>query len=476
MKVRKAEKTKRKISLRSYLIIVSFAITSSVLFILGLNIYKNALKEVSELTEMTETITMNTINDRINEKLDIAVNVCASLQQSSRFYEYAKKIVDKSLPMAEVVGAYNYLNEVLTVIYANNPYILDIIVRVQDKMITVGAWDTVSNLDFGEINAKEEITLHYPQKDNPDALFMPKDASLEECLYYDFKISGDPDCQVFIVLGRDLLEGVDDLSSAYRVYNKEGILFYQSDRIVEHNSEKEEQELKFASVSNENWQVVYEDNYSVYYNDYDFVFLILVVSMVIALILCILLSGMISKLVVNLLEDMFLNLKEYKKDKKKRTIYTPKASASDIRTHLSVLLLATTLIPLSVFLLMFQRGVLEVFSRQYMESNMALVENVGNYFIQKFERSELALSRVVLDESLLERVGDVRTIKIERLEEMLRENIYYGLFDSIIEVYDADGKLIYSNSLLAKNELDMKEREGNFVWSNLILLHCGQKR
>lgn len=462
--------------LRSYLVITATALSVAVLILLSAVMYNNSADKVSEMLEKNERIRIGSTYAEIAYKLSTAEKICESLRQSDRLYGYVKTWRNESEITWERVKAYNNAKNMLYLLCASNSFVKNIFLVDKDCRYIEGK-QQLQNETFLRMSAYQEngIALYYPKA---DASRKEGYLNLDEHIYYAMNLSNDTDCLILVVLGDEINTVFNRFSDNVAIYNEDGEQIYACgeklemfSKDAEHLSEKDGYVLYADEIEGTLWSVRYALPRSDYYSDYRMLVIAYVISFTCAVLFSVAVSRIVSRLVMKRLSGTLSALHRYKQHgiKEKMRIKN-ETHTLPIRTLFYICYILTTLPAFLSFLLLFQFGSNNVVETQKRESYTLAANSIANTFRTTFEQSEHVMTRIIYDDGLIDLLGISANESFDdEMIQFLRENVTYGLFDSYVDVYDADYNLVCSNNLLSDEKMEAMPEQSEWTMGYDIL-------
>ena len=477
---------------RTYICITAICLSVIMMIGIGVPMYINIINDVTEMMTNTDNVQISTASENINSVLENIVTTCAYLKYNSKILENLNILDSENVLMSERVNALFSIQNILNVIINDNSLIKWIVIATPEHTVRVTSSNsTIERLLVIDNSAANEITLRHPADHNYfEGEVVRENPMLSQYAYYSFCMSADESVQFFVVLYDSFLSKL--IEESYNTNDSSNILVFtkwnnpicvdaENTNIAELGMEPirsfvesgEENQilgnfiLGRASVITENWTVVCLSQRTKYIREYSFIFGFCIAAIIISVVLSIGMSRMMSKTVLRPIKHVLNLMQRYNMDMGFQQKMKEKRRALTIRENLGFFFLITVFIPFIIFIVLLNFGAAEVVKRQSYDQYQALTENISRSFSSYFDLKEDVATRIIYDNSIIDMLGDFNseTDDMEEISRTVEDNIYYGLSDSGLDIYDDSVNLVYSNNMLSNESIEVDNDSYPMKWT-----------
>lgn len=462
---------------RRTLRISAAGLLAALLLWLGAVLYRHATLETTELMATTDQIHLSNTAFDISSALSDTIKACQYLKQSGRFLAYVHTCLDADAPMGEQAKAFASMQDMLSIVMNSDALIRSIIITTPERRFH-NSMDTLFVLHLAmDSPATQDIRLHIPEDVNYFGARNRIDLSISDYPHYAFTMDGAEDISVFVVLHETFLN--DLLGGAADVFVLDGErMLYADPAAVAPGSEREAALQAFAAADSEEeerldmrlygaqvpqtgWSILYARGSQAYTQVYLYVFLLILALVAGSVLLSLALSRVLFQSAFRPLHTLLGALRTFKTPQEGRLLPPQAGSARGYRSlHEKVFLylFVTVFMPVVVLTLAFSFGASHIRQEHLMDAHTAMVQNMANTFDRHLSRKETVLERIVYDAAIADAVrAPGEEGHADLLMQAIRENAYFNIDDSRLDVYDAEGALLYSNNMYAAASLEPEQ-------------------
>lgn len=462
---------RRKLTFRQCLCLTVIFLQIVISTWLEVTLYRDVVSDVREVMSTTEQVSRNTLAAKIDEGMRDIYLICAYLQQSDRLAEYIEICRDEQYLMSQRADAFEQIQSVMQMALSGSRILRGIVIAAPGRIYSMqqGKADPF-HLELDRA-CGEEITFSCPAKNYKNS---PKTAEikLSGVPAYSFRMKGKKEIEIYLVLQDTfldvLLEGQQDIA----IYTAEGMLLYG-----EAPEAKEGGELVRTEISSNGWYMVQAESRQAYRKELLVIVLSGLLTFIVTILLAALLSGVLTGRLAESFRRLILLIEQYQGQRKtagtdgqsrgnrEEEFRIPMQELFSLRDKVCLFLAVSVLVPTGLFCLLFNTGIGRVVERQTINSYQAMAENAAASIAWELQKKETVVSRIIYDSKVIELFRrDDKENSEKELDQVIRDNIFYGLYDATLDVYLPDGGLIYSNNMIAEKQMDTQKYQGESVW------------
>lgn len=462
---------KRKLTFRQCLCLTVIFLQIIISTWLEVTLYKDVVSDVREVMSTTEQVSRNMLAARIDEGMRDIYLICAYLQQSDRLTEYIDICRDESYLMSERADAFEQIQSVMQMALSGSPVLRGIVIAAPGRIYSMqqGTADPF-HLELDR-PCSEEIAFFCPEKNYKNS---PKavDTKLSSLPAYSFRLKGETEIAAYLVLEDTFLDSLLDGQADTAVYTANGALIYG-----EAPQYRTGRALVRTDIAANEWYMVQAESGQAYRKELLVIILFGLLSFVIAILLAALLSGILTGKLAESFQRLISLIVQYqgqrKEDstdcrnagKKDGDFRIPKQDLFGLRDKVCMFLMVSVLVPTGLFCFLFNVGIGRVAERQTINSYCAMAENAAASITWELQKKEAVVSRIIYDSKVIELFRkEEKADLVEKLDQVIRDNIFYGLYDATLDVYLPDGGLVYSNNMIAEERMDTQKYQRESVW------------
>ncbi|HHV96709.1 MAG TPA: histidine kinase [Clostridiaceae bacterium] len=465
---------RKKIKLKRFLIIVSLSLVIFILFIVSSLLYYSSKNYIEEKMDSINMTKMNQAASDIEDVFRQVEKIATYIKNNKQLMNYIETCEDENVNIVEKVRANNNISIFLANIINSNPNIKSINIVTKKHSYNKGGYILGSVL---EASLSEqyigEIKFNYPQEiiyvkdiDNNDSNIIE---SLDNKLYYSFSISDISRVygNVYIFLENDfLVRNLNDIenialldSSLKTVYI--GSLFkdininiddIKNFMLINNISKKflltdNKIEIYFKELGYNDWLLLYLVDMNEYVKKFKTLLKFTIVSFLLSFSASLLFSGYISSHILNPLSALTKLIKDYRLGKTEHFYFdASKKVRLSFREKIFYYFIATILIPIFIFSIIFYYQSRNIISEQITRSYLTVFNKTADNIINYLERKYSIMRSIIYDPLLQSYLtGENEEVTVESIYEIFLGSSYLGLDRDYINIYDIGGNLLISN-------------------------------
>ncbi len=461
---------KRGMSYRRCLCLVVVFLQIIVSGYLEVTLYRDVVTDLREAMETTNQVERNMLASGIDEGMRDIYLSCAYLQQSDRLIDYIEICQDEGTLMSERADAFEQIQSIMQRVLGNG-VLRGIVIVTPERTYSArqGAADPFHvKLDK---RCGREITFSCPEK-NYKGCGRSVEINLSALPFYSFQMKEREEIEIYLVLEDTFLDTFLGGSKEVWIYTAEEKLLYG-----EASMETKAQEMVTTQIASNEWYMVQAQSKHAYWRELLKIILLGLMTFAVTVLLAVLLSGILAGNLEASFQKIITQIRQYKNMKEPRRSGMvqcngreegiPVQNLLSLRDRVCLFLMVSVLVPTSLFCVLFHVGIGRVVERQTINSYRAMAESAASSIAGELQKKEDVVLRIIYDSEVIELFRKKeRENLVEELEHVIRDNVFYGLYDAMLDVYRMDGRLIYSNNMIAQDVADFAQYQTQSGWEH----------
>lgn len=438
---------------------------------LEITLYRDVVSDVREVMFTTEQVNRNTLAEKIDEGMRDIYLICAYLQQSDRLAEYIGICRDEKYLMSQRADAFEQIQSVMQMALSGSRILRGIVIAAPGRTYSMQQGTATPFHLERDRACGEEITFSCPGKNYKSSL-KESDLKLSCVPAYSFRMKENREIEIYLVMEDTFLDTLLAGQTDIAIYTAEGTLLYGEVPEIQEGGE-----LVRTDISSNEWYMVQAQSKQEYRKELLVIILYGLLTFIITILLAALLSGLLTGKLAKSFQRLILLIKQYQGRRTAGTVDArgavkkegepriPMQDLFSLRDKVCLFLAVSVLVPTGLFCLLFNTGIGRVVERQTINSYQAMAENAAASIAWELQKKEEVVSRIVYDSKVIELFRRAEKENPEKeLDQVIRDNIFYGLYDATLDVYLPDGGLIYSNNMIAEKQMDTQKYQRESVW------------
>lgn len=440
---------------------------------LGAVLYRHATQEAGGLISTVDRIHLSNTAFDLGSAMGDTLKACQYLKQSGRLLSYIEACLAEDTPMGWQAKAFENMREMLSIVMNGDDLIRSIIITTPTRRFH-NSMDTLflMNLEL-DSGATSEIRISVPKGVNYFEARNRTDRRMSDYPHFSFALDGNAQIAAFVVLNETFLQDLLDRAGDMVVADTGEWLYWPPETLVPGTPEAERvldfarsqlDEAAFsgvrayrAGIAQTGWSLVYLRDQQPYTQVYRYVLWLMLGSVAASVLLSLALSRVLFQSALQPLGELLAALRAYKEPgggQVRMPERRPIRRAHSFREQLFLYLFITVFMPIALMTLLFGYGSAQVRRGHLLDAHTAIVQNMANTFERYLSRKAAALERIVYDSSIAAAVSSPELLdSADLLTQAVRENAYFNIEDSKLDIYDRDGVLRYSNNMFASAQL-----------------------
>ncbi len=293
--------------------------------------------------------------------------------------------------------------------------------------------------------------------------------NIENMYYFACSSEGEGNkYNVYVIMEKDVMESLNNSMKHVVITDDEGNKVYVGDEIKESKKTLNQSAMYETKLSFANWKLKYIPDDSYFQEHFKNIVLLLIAIVFSSILLSFVFSFFLSRIVMSPVTSITQKMETYRVGKGlKEDFPLKKRHTLNLKKRLFIYFTATALIPVLIFSIMYylktSNNIINNIMSQVLSQSFGKVSMVMSEYI---DNKMQILKRIVFDNPTQKYMIEKDEQSYEQLVELVENNIYLGLDDLQIDIYDMENRLVFSNYLNAEKKLDSEYYE--------ILKHSGR--
>ncbi|MEN6313791.1 MAG: histidine kinase, partial [Clostridiaceae bacterium] len=470
-----------------FLMLLSISMTIITIAVSFLLLYSTTMRYTRSMADDISRSEFEYIVTTVERDYNNLINISNSINNNNKLKDLIMLLKSEDTDISEYKKAYDYITEFLIGLKNANSFIKSIsIISGEERLYTLDylfSHDLAEELKDENINGME---LCYPADIGNGISFGPPIYSLIDSLngmvYIKFGLSDSTSFygNVYILLNNSMFSRMAEGNENLLIYDNKDTVLYNSmgkygSKFNNKNAEAFLKELEsqgsvtvYRQMMDNGWTVAYMIDRTVFSDNRRIAWMI-IISIFAGFICSVFISSRLSGNILRPVVSLVKLLSGYGEEHKKYNINISKRKIS-LRTKIFGYFLATTILPVLIFLLLFYTQSMSLIKEQILKEYditfTRMAKNVDKHFTDKSSAFQNLLYNIAVQEYLFNRSqGDEANIR-----DILTDYKYLGLEDNRISFNDNDCRLVFSNYLNTAESMDkntllnLQNLKQGFIW------------
>lgn len=467
-------KINKRVKLKDFLMLVSIFLTILTMTVSLALIYSAVMRYSRGMTDSINRSEFEYTVSAVEREYNNLINISNSIKNNNKLKDSLRALKSGDTDVYSQIIENNYITDFLIGL-KNSSKLIESISIVSDykRFYTLDyliSYDLAGRL---KDEAIEGIKFCYPENSESNEAFVNRNYlldSLDEMVHIKFRLEDDTSFygNVYMLLNSSLFSKMVEEKENLLIYNNEGTILYSSivrlaDRLKDRNADTFIKELEsggavsvYKQTLGNGWTIACIIENTVFSGTKQVIWAMLLLCIIAGAVFSAVLSKWLSKSilrpVLNLMD--FLSGYSYGKEEYRKYDTNTSKGRMSLRIKIFYYLLATAVIPVLIFVLLFYAQSMYWIKGQILNQYDITFRRTAKYTDKYIEGKSAAFQNLIYDISVQKFLFESSQRDDAVLKEPLSDYKYLGLEDNEISFWDMENKLIFSNYTNGTESMD----------------------